>query len=439
MLATLAESRVVRIAIAIGLLVVTVLVVTRLVRDEDPRTLVDANERTRALAMGAAWLTPAETARCPRPALREPVTGDGSPLLAGVIDRQSPETRCLERAGTLQLQACAIVPCPMIELGSLAPHPEIVEACTPLYDKIARLAHATEACSPTHAGAYDMDAVTEPFIWLAYAVRLRIAPLVANGDLAVAARHVTDAVRFADDRGRSTVLADAMISLAVSKDLADTLDELLADPRLTADDARAIARDLDVLLASMPAFGEVVRQEAVWIATHDELPSDLTHDREQDRALRILGVERWLHDFDRTCKGVSLRACVERLQATAPSSVTGPDELERVLRSGLDDDAVRERVIQLLASDLHVLMPAYAGRFGYQELALIALRMQAELRTASVEECRDPERRRARLAKWLRDDITLGNEAEPTLSPPAWQSHQQTPPGPPRVLRCIAR
>ncbi|HEX5060929.1 MAG TPA: hypothetical protein VFV99_16290, partial [Kofleriaceae bacterium] len=82
----------------------------------------------------------------------------------------------------------------------------------------------------------------------------------------------------------------------------------------------------------------------------------------------------------------------------------------------------------------------YPASFGARHFALTALRVQAELRTMTVDECRDPQRRRTRLARWL-DDVVLSGAAEPILDqsawqmPPAWARHSKKQP--PRTLACI--
>ena len=84
--------------------VMSLLFVTIIVRSESVRhrTLLDANGRAMAFATSAAMQTAARTERCPRPALREPATGDGTSLIATVADPTSRESRCLAAVSKLR-------------------------------------------------------------------------------------------------------------------------------------------------------------------------------------------------------------------------------------------------------------------------------------------------------------------------------------------------
>jgi hypothetical protein len=329
---------------------------------------IDSDERARVLAVRAQWIDAARAERCPRPALREPVTGDGTALLAGLLDPASPEGRCL--AGVRE------------KLDPLA--------CAPLYDKIDRIAHATAACSPmTLDEDYTRDGAF--IIALADAIEVRIAPLVGRGELASAARHVIDAMRFADDYGRKGTVIGLMVGASMSSQLADTLAELLVDPRLTPGDARAIARDLDILLASGPDFAATMRQEDAWLAKHVDKMSGV-----EDIAAELLAVEQRAREVRRACSD-TLRRCVEQLDVGAAAG----GELWR----------------------------EYARKLGARDFALTFVRMQAELRIAGPDDCNAPPRRRALLAGW-RDHAVLGDAF--AVSPPAW--HQSTAT---RVPRCV--
>jgi hypothetical protein len=230
------------------------------------RTLVDGGMQVRAFATAAAWQAESRTARCPRTPLREPVIGDGSRFLGPVLDKESAEAKCLKQFG--ELFGDLYTPCEgnshcATKLAALKPHPEVIAKCAALYDDIDRVAHASEACSPFRAGTYNIMAATDPpILTIADAVRVRIAPLVVGGRLGDAAREVTDAIRFVHDVGRNTSLLGAMYGSGTMEPLLWSLDEILIDPRLTHDDAREIARDLDVLASTMPTFVETMHGEA---------------------------------------------------------------------------------------------------------------------------------------------------------------------------------
>src|SRR4051794_35460933 len=71
---------------------------------------ISANERTRLLVMRPMWIAAARSERCPRPALRTPITGDGSARLRVLNDRTSPEWRCLARVQELRTELGPCVP-----------------------------------------------------------------------------------------------------------------------------------------------------------------------------------------------------------------------------------------------------------------------------------------------------------------------------------------
>ena len=365
-------------------------------------------ERVRVLTMRSAWIAVARAERCPRPALRPPVTGDGSALLVGLRDKHSPEGQCLARVSALHRELEPCEPgegCPLTKLESLKPHPEILMACAPLYDKIERIAHANEACSPM---TLDDDVTSDlgaSVFALDHAVRIQIAPLVTKGEIGAAARHVIDAMRFSDDYGRKGTLIGPMMTVAMATDLVGTLDELLVDPRLTRDGARAIARDLEVLLASGPTFDAIMRQEDAWLAKNIDGMSQV-----KDIVPELLALEQRARGVRRACSR-TLRECAEQLGEV---KVDGP---------------------------LGAILDHYARRLGARDYALTFARMQAELRIASPEDCNDPTRRRAVLAKWLTpDQAVLGDELEPIVSPPAWQrksTNSDWPKQLPWVLKCI--
>jgi hypothetical protein len=439
-LVRLAESKVVQLSVA-AIVIVGLGVVAIAFRSNDDRIVVDAYERARAEAVAAMWTNEARADRCARRALREPTTGDGTHDLAALVDPTSSTAHCLLDAGRVHVdheEWCAgHVRCPAAMLAGLAPQPAIVNACASLYAAIADHARATSACSPLRAGDAlgAMDVPFRTMLHLPFAVRLQIAPLVANGELAAAAGHVLDAMRFADDYGRGTYLLGAMLSLAGTLDLADTLDELLVDPRLAPDDARAIARDLDILLATMPTVSEMFHHETAAMVTQLFRAQPITHAPEQDRALQILGQEKWLAEIDGACAGTSVLSCVEHLRALPAQAMARPDDFDRIIQSG-DDHATRDQVVELIAASLASSTPEYARKLGDREIALRTLRMQAELRTIDIDACRDRRGRQTTLSPWLRDDLQLGDEPEPTVQLPRWR---QTSDRAPYVLHCVAR
>jgi hypothetical protein len=211
---------------------------------------------------------------------------------------------------------------------------------------------------------------------------------------------VIDAMRFADDYGRKAVLIGSMLNVAMMRRLVATLDEILVNPRLTTDEARAIARDLDVLLSSAPAFDAMTRQEDAWLAKNIDGMSG-----GKDAIPELLKTERRARGISRVCNG-TLRACVEKL---------GEVNVEETLD-----------------------FSEYARRFGAREFVVTFARMQTELRIARPEDCGNPTRRRSVLARWLTtDQAILGEEHEPIVSPPAWQRVKDERKARPLVLRCV--
>jgi hypothetical protein len=208
---------------------------------------------------------------------------------------------------------------------------------------------------------------------------------------------VLDAMRFADDLGRKSPVPGAMLSTAHAIRLVDTLDELAIDPRLTADEARAIARDLDTLLASAPRWDAIMRQETASVA-------GFLGARKEDMVPELALLETQARGIRRVCSG-TLRDCVEHLDA--------------VKVEGLAD------------------FKEYAQRLGMRDSALAFVRMQIELRLAPPEACANPVQRRAILQPWA-DRAVVGDEYEPVVTPPAWQRAKDDKPRPfPRVLRCV--
>jgi len=358
---------------------------------------ISTSERARLLAMPPVWTAAARAERCPRPALRTPITGDRSARLAAMSDNSSPEQQCLARVKELRTELGPCAPqehCGPQTLAAVKPHPDLVAACAPLYAAIDDVAHASEACTST--SAWNEDNVVS-VLSLDNAVRIEVAPLAAHGQLGDAARRVLDAIRFADDLARKSAVLGEVASTAAALRLADTLDELAIDPRLPPDDARAIARDLDVLLATPPRWDAIMRQEDAWGATfavahsHDPMPSLAIYDA-RERGLQ------------RVCRG-TLRDCVEHSDAM-----------------NVED-----------AGDF----TDFAKRLAHRDYVLAFVRMQIELRLARPEDCNNPLRRRALVQPWA-DRAIVGDEAEPVVTAPAWQriaTVQQT--HAPRVLHCV--
>lgn len=361
---------------------------------------IGASERGWLLAMPPVWTAAARAERCPRPALRTPITGDGSARLQMLNDKNSPERRCLARVKELRTELGPCMPkehCGPQTLATLKPHADLVEACAPLYAAIEELAHATEACSPT--GEHDSieDDAALAFYSLSNAVRIEVAPHAAKGQLGEASARVLDAMRFADDFGRKSTILGVAFSTVVASRLVDTLDELAIDPRLTANEARAIARDLDTLLASPPRWDAIMRQEQVWVANFAA-----SHNEDMVPELAILDAQA--RGIRRVCSG-TLRDCVEHL-----------DEVK------VED-----------AADFK----EYAQHFAQRDSALAFVRMQIELRLATPEDCSDPVHRREILKPWA-DRAVVGDEREPVVTPPMWERvPADLPRTVPRVLRCV--
>jgi len=358
---------------------------------------ISTNERARLLAMPPVWTAAARAERCARPALRTPSTGDRSARLAAMSGKSSPEQQCLARVKELRTELGPCAPqehCGPQTLAAVKPHPDLVAACAPLYAAIDDVAHASEACTST--SAWNDDDLLGVFS-LDNAVRLEVAPLAARGQLGDAARRILDAIRFADDLTRKSAILGEAFSTSAALRLADTLDELAIDPRLTADDARVIARDLDVLLATPPRWDAIMRQEDAWGATFA-----VAHSHDPVTALAMFDARE--RGLQRVCRG-TLQDCVEHIEAV---DVGGAN-----------------------------VFIDYAKRLGHRDYLLAFVRMQIALRLAPPEDCNDPLRRRALVQPWA-DRAIVGDEAEPVVTAPAWQ-HITTPhqSHAPRVLHCV--
>jgi hypothetical protein len=357
---------------------------------------ISAGESGRLLERWPVWAAAVRVEQCPRPALRTPTTGDVSARLLPLNDKSSPESLCLARVKELRTELGPCLPgqqCGPQTLATVKPHIDVVAACAPLYATIEAVAHATGACSPGSADDFDVPSIAS----LGNAVRLEVAPLVAEGRLGEAAARVLDSMRLADDYARKGTVLGAAFSLFVMSRLVDTLDEIAVDRRLTPDDAHAMARDLDVLLASAPRWDAIMRQEhvsgAAFLASHSEdIVPALADFEAQDR------------DIHRVCSG-TLRDCVEHYDEISGEGATA--------------------------------FKAYAQRLGMRESALAFLRMQIELRLAPASVCFDRARRRALLQPWA-DRAVVGDEPEPVVTPPMWERNSDYRPRlVPRVLRCV--
>lgn len=419
-----------------------------LVRSERPREIVPAHERTRLHELTNARLAQIRAERCPRAAMRSSALQqlDGTPLLAGLVDSASTQGRCLEVARKHRgaVEGCGREGCTRLALAQASPIPEVLAACAPLYDAIAQNARATETCSPWSIDVRDPIASDVRVMSLPFAIKVQVASLYAAGDLGAAAMHITNAMRFADDYGRKGYVVASMFASAMLRELARPLDEILVDPRLTAADARAIARDLDVLLVTAPTFVSVMRQEfrfATSQLAHAVAYDAYLGDPAQDEALHREAAVRWLDRVENACAGVPLRPCVETLRAT-PAPFDDTAKLRLLARmTTLSDTELRAAILEQMTSMYEGLFASYAEQFAMRQLRLTASRMQAELRTMSATECRDPAARAARLAPWLHDGITLTDGPEPLLHLPAWMqppalAHRRKP-TPPHQLRCV--
>jgi hypothetical protein len=358
---------------------------------------MSASERGRLLAMWPVWSAAVRAERCPRPALRTPTAGDASARLLRLNDKSSPEALCLARVKELQPELGPCMPgkqCGPQTLATIKPHDDVLEACAPLYALVEAVAHASEACSPS--GSAD-DLEVPPLSSLGNAVRLEVAPLFARGQLGQASARVLDAVRLTDDYARKGTLLGAAFSVFIMSRLVDTLDEIAVDPRLTPDDAHAIAHDLDVLLASAPRWGAIMRQEHVSTAAFLAF-------RSEDIVPALADFEAQDRDIRRVCSG-TLRDCVEHYDQVRGEAATA--------------------------------FKAYAQRLGMRESLLAFLRMQIELRLAPASVCFDRDRRRALLQPWA-DRAVVGDEPEPVVTPPMWERSSDYRPRPvPHVLRCV--
>jgi hypothetical protein len=184
-------------------------------------------------------------------------------MLRRLHDPATPESKCFDelRKHYLEIEACEPSgKCKPRTFEELATRRDLRSTCEPLYALIERVAHTAEACSPHDVDESLADVQYANVVHLPRAVRIQIAPLVERGELAAAAGHVLDAMRLADDHGHHATTMGAMMSVALIQQLTEMLVELLVDPRLAAGEARAIARDLDVLLASAPRFDAIMRE-----------------------------------------------------------------------------------------------------------------------------------------------------------------------------------
>jgi hypothetical protein len=430
-----ATATIARIALVIASLVVVALLLGR--GQPRQRTLVERAEYAQVLARVATTVAEARAVRCPRAALREPATGDASAVLHVRLGHDPADKACFDQLFTRGRESCPEATCPVPSISSVTADPELVEQCAPLYAAIAEVAHASEACSPVRLGMVDPldnDSSYLAILSVPDAVRLQIVPLVARGELGAAARHVADAMRFVDDYGRQTPLLSATFSLVAFESLADTLAELLVDPRLAVADARAIARDLEVLRATMPDHAGVLRQEWAWsraFVARSGAIDDLTGDREQDLAIVLLGIERAHDRFERLCHDAAIADCLARLGPLGTPVAHTPD-FAREVASEADDATVRERLIELYASWGEFAW-SYLPELARREYTLTALAIQAELRIAGLEACLDPERL-ARLARWhgarLTDELALQLPAHVATARPSRGVRCVEPAGP---------
>jgi hypothetical protein len=102
------------------------------------------------------------------------------------------------------------------------------------------------------------------------------------------------------------------------------------------------------------------------------------------------------------------------------------DDFDPLIRSFDDDVTVRERVIDRLASSFEFVAP-YARSFARSRVALVARRMQAQLR--SMDDCS-----LARLGP-LPEDATI--DADGTVQPPDWARDPDNHYPEPYRLRCV--
>jgi hypothetical protein len=377
-------SKFLRVAIVIAALVLVVLVARP---DRGPTLVFGGDERVRALQEADQFLASVRAESCARAVLREPAQlDDASPVLRSLEQRGSRASRCIGDVSKLQQaleRTCSNGRECFVPLAALAARTDLIsryiEACMPVYDAIARVSHAGAACSPLRSFedeelVGDADLLTIHFI--AHVVRIQIALLVERGALGPAARYVTDAMRFADDYGRAGTTLTAIASLGGFERLAETLEELLADPRITRETAVAITRDLDVLIASGPTFESIARAEAAWQIGRSEHERPFRSlDREQGRVLMFRGLARWLEHVERACRGKPARVCAEALPKS--SRVPTYEEFEHERASDEDHAIVRERMIEMRSSVYASFMPDFARRLADREDRLHALRAKA--------------------------------------------------------------
>lgn len=393
--ARLGESRIAQAALCAVVLGGLLVLAGRYAPDQ--MRIVSPDDVAHANALYDSWLTASRAERCERPALREPITGDGRGDYAEFVApfepaRKTPLAPCRDALWKVRdeieaIAKCKRAPCPLTPLGRLRPHPDVVERCAGVLDVIERHAHTTRSCSPiapelaisTLMPAYSLFDIPR-------LVRLQIAPLVLQGRLAEAARDVTNAMQFVTDYGRNGALVSLIEGRAAADHLARTLEELLDDPRLPADDARVIARDLDIVFAAPEPFDHVMRAEilATTSLPDFDLTSDagMTHDRWQDRALMILAHERWLATYQRICEDAALAVCATKLRAIhAVAPADGGADFEPILHSSWDPDVVRERVLDQLVG-IRQLFDVYAQKLVDGDARFAALRAKAAARAA---------------------------------------------------------
>lgn len=312
----LGESRSARLAIG----AVALVLVTLVARPESrPHPVVGTSEQLRAILIASTWRELAQVRDCARPALREPGHDeDATALLRLFVADDSTIAACLRQVGALHEEIdppCKSTPCRPTPLASIKPHPELEAPCATLHETIDHVAHARAACSPL---TFDLvDAWNGLYLTsVPRAVRLQVAPMAQRGELTAAARHIIDAMRLADDLARDGSLVATMLGIAFTGQLAETLQELLADPRMDTTVASAIASDLDKLRATAPGFVPMMRQENLWLLSHLEYADAVTGDRAQDQALMILDRARLMAVIERACGGgASPQACFARLWA----------------------------------------------------------------------------------------------------------------------------
>ena len=158
--------------------------------------------------------------------------------------------------------------------------------------------------------------------------------------------------------------------------------ELLADPRLRNDDARAIVRDLDVLRIDPPRVTDMWRAESISATRYDDLFLRLMNPvAGRDRALFLRGVERFLATYETQCSGASLRVCADRLRGLALVSAPDSRDDDELLVSSWDPDVVRERFIAKVYADRLALW-IYVDRLAKAEARLDESRARAAARAA---------------------------------------------------------